>query len=77
MSHIIYAANGKSVTFTGICANEIKPSINRSFVYKAKEERYVRILFKLSFHSNIKLYAKPRYQSLVKQQFSLFERHYN
>jgi hypothetical protein len=30
----------KSVTFTGACANEM---INRSFVYKAKEGRYVRI----------------------------------
>jgi hypothetical protein len=27
----------KSVTFTGACANEIIPSINSSFVYKAKE----------------------------------------
>ena len=27
----------KSVTFNGACANEIIPSINRSFVYKAKE----------------------------------------
>jgi hypothetical protein len=35
---------GKSVTFTGACANEIIPSINRSFVYKAKEGRHVRIL---------------------------------
>ena len=34
----------KSVTFTGACANEIIPSINRSFVYKAKERRHVRIL---------------------------------
>ena len=33
----------KSVTFTGACANEIIPSINRSFVYKPKEGRYVRI----------------------------------
>jgi hypothetical protein len=33
----------KSVTFTGACANEIIPSINRSFVYKAKEGGYVRI----------------------------------
>jgi hypothetical protein len=32
----------KSVTFTRACANEIIPSINRSFVYKAKEGRYVR-----------------------------------
>jgi hypothetical protein len=34
----------KSVTFTGACANEIIPSINRSFVYKAKEGRHVRML---------------------------------
>ena len=33
----------KSVTFTGACANEIIPSINCSFVYKAKEGRHVRI----------------------------------
>jgi hypothetical protein len=33
----------KSVTFTGACANEIIPSINRSFFYKAKEGGYVRI----------------------------------
>jgi hypothetical protein len=33
----------KSVTFTGACANNIRPSINRSFVYKAKEGRHVRI----------------------------------
>jgi hypothetical protein len=36
----------KSVTFTSACANEIIPSINRSFAYKAKEGRYVRICFK-------------------------------
>ena len=34
----------KSVAFSGECANEIIPSINRSFVYKAKEGRDVRIL---------------------------------
>ena len=34
----------KSVTFTGACANEIIPSINCSFVYKAKEGRHVRIV---------------------------------
>ena len=34
----------KSVTFTGACANEIIRSINRLFVYKAKEGGYVRIL---------------------------------
>jgi hypothetical protein len=33
----------KSVTFTGACANEIIPSINRLFFYKAKEGRHVRI----------------------------------
>jgi hypothetical protein len=33
----------KSVTFTGACANEIIPSINPSFVYKAKEGRHVRM----------------------------------
>ena len=33
----------KSVTFTGACANEIIPSINRLFVYKAKEGGHVRI----------------------------------
>jgi hypothetical protein len=32
----------KAVTFTGACPNEIISSINRSFVYKAKEGRYVR-----------------------------------
>ena len=40
----------KSVTFwliTGACANEIIPSINRSFVYKAKEGRNVRICDKV------------------------------
>ena len=33
----------KSVTFTGACANEIIPSINPSFVYKAKEGRHVKM----------------------------------
>jgi hypothetical protein len=31
---------------SGACANEIIPSINRSFVYKAKEGDYVRITFR-------------------------------
>jgi hypothetical protein len=30
----------RSVTLTGACANEIIPSINRSFVHKAKEGRH-------------------------------------
>ena len=34
----------KSVTFTGTYANEIIPSIHRSFVYKANEGGHVRIL---------------------------------
>ena len=33
----------KSVTFTGACANEIIPLINRLFVCKSKEGRHVRI----------------------------------
>ena len=36
----------KSVTFTGACAIEIIPSINRSLVYKAKKGRHVRIQYK-------------------------------
>ena len=43
MSRKIYAANGKSVTFTDACANEIISPINCSFVYKAKEGGYVKI----------------------------------
>ena len=35
----------KSVTFTGACANKIIPSINHSFVYKAKEGGNVRIYY--------------------------------
>ena len=35
----------KSVTFTGACANEIIPSINRSCFYKTKEGRQVRIFY--------------------------------
>ena len=34
-----------SVTFTGTCANEIIPSINHTFVYRAKEECHVRIVY--------------------------------
>ena len=33
----------KSVIFTGACANEIIPSINCSFVNKAKEGRHVKM----------------------------------
>ena len=40
----------KSVAFTGACANEIIPSINRSFVYKAKEGRHARICDKYFYN---------------------------
>ena len=43
----------KSVTFTGACANEIIPSINRLFVYKAKEGCHVRIQIRLDFNDFI------------------------
>jgi hypothetical protein len=39
----------KSVTFTGACANEIIPSINRLFDNKAKEGRHVRIFNNLAY----------------------------
>ena len=39
----------KSVRFTGACANEIIPLINRSFVYKEKEGRHVRIVCYLPY----------------------------
>jgi hypothetical protein len=39
----------KSVTFTGACANDIISSINRSFVYKAKEGGYCCYLLGGSF----------------------------
>ena len=43
----------KSVTFTGTCVNEIIPSINRSFVYKAQEGRRVRICVVLWYSSKL------------------------
>ena len=46
----------KSVTFTGACANEIITSINRSFVYKAKEGGHVRINSNSKLTSNILIY---------------------
>ena len=39
----------KSVTITGAYANEIIPSIHRSFVYKTKEGGNVRILYRSLF----------------------------
>jgi hypothetical protein len=41
----------KSVTFTGACADEIIPLINRLFVYKTKEGRHVRIAYNASFRN--------------------------
>jgi hypothetical protein len=37
------------VKFTGACANEIIPSINRSFVYKAKEGIILEFIFYAKF----------------------------
>jgi hypothetical protein len=37
------------VKFTGACANEIIPSINRSFVYKAKEGLILEFIFNAKF----------------------------
>ena len=59
MSHTIYAANEK-VTFTGACANEIISSINRSFVYKAKEGGYVRIVVKILNSARLKTSMKKQ-----------------
>jgi len=67
MSHTIYAAKceqtiihqhihlrrKKSVICTGTYVNEIIPSMNRSFVYKAKEGRHVRIGFKSSDYARV------------------------
>ena len=60
----------KLVGFTGECANEIIPSINRSFAYKAKEGRHVRIdiyFQNLSFSREL---ATGRRVVLAKKQFS-------
>ena len=43
----------KSVTFTGACANEIIPSIKRSFVYKAKELQIMFCVY-YAMHKKIK-----------------------
>jgi hypothetical protein len=64
-SHAIYAAkfeqtiihqhyiyDEKSVTFTGACANEIIPSINRSFVYNSSKGKKERIGRMVQMHSN-------------------------
>ena len=51
----------KSVTFTGACANEIIPSIDRSFVYKEKEGRHVRINILIYSCIIIKLFFFPSF----------------
>ena len=50
----------KSVTFTGSCVNEIIPSIDRSFVYKAKEGGHVRIIVFINFFQEDKIYVQHR-----------------
>ena len=46
----------KSTTFTGACANEIIPSINRSFVYKAKEGAMLEfVIYYSRFKSSLEL----------------------
>ena len=40
----------KSVTFTGACANEMIPSINRSIVYKAKEDVMLEYVLNLRYN---------------------------
>ena len=57
MSHTM----DKSVTFTGACANEIIPSINRSFVYKTKEGRHVRMV-----HSFVQVQKQIGYNMKLK-----------
>ena len=46
MLYTIYTANGKSQSHSRAHVRmRLHPSINRSFVYKAKEGRHVRIIF--------------------------------
>ena len=56
----------KSVTFIGKCVNEIITSLNRSFVYKAKEGRHVRIT-----NRYINIYVYIMYMSLERHLFTL------
>ena len=53
----------KSVTFTGACVNEIIPSINHSFVYKAKEGCHVRISCHFLHHEHV--HAKKNSGNLI------------
>ena len=66
----------KSVTFTDACANEIIPSINRSFVYKAKEGRHVRIIIRLMrrLKSNLikTLFLISSYAHILKNLWLMF-----
>jgi hypothetical protein len=48
----------KSVTFTGACSNEIIPSINPSFVYKAKERGHLRISVNLVLYHSVRIIVK-------------------
>jgi hypothetical protein len=61
----------KSVTFTGACPNEIIPSINRSFVYNAKEGRHVRIFLYtiVDFKSSLELVLYVCFTSTLKGHY--------
>jgi hypothetical protein len=52
------------LSFTGACANEIIPSIIRSFVYKAKEGRDVRIFHRYCSLLISQVTQLPAYNSL-------------
>ena len=58
----------KSIAFTSACANEIIPSINRSFVYKAKEGRHVRIL-KLIVNETPRDMTMAKFLNLYRKHF--------
>jgi hypothetical protein len=62
----------KSVTFIGACPNEIIPSINHSFVYKAKEGRDVIILIRLTFVSNYIVSILPLFLRLFDCMLEFF-----
>jgi hypothetical protein len=57
------------VTFTGACANEIIPSINRSFVYKAKEGRHVRMKKKIPHCRNSFKIQEKNHRKMQKRYY--------
>jgi len=56
------------ISHTSACANEIIPSINRSFVYKAKEGRHVRIL-KLIVNETPRDMTMAKFLNLYRKHF--------